>query len=308
MRSVGPGAGPEEAGADDVPYHFLKGQAVLFVHRHEERREHDPQHEEHSPGAPHRPTGQQIGGDPHQPAASETNELPLGEVERQLGLDPGKVIGNIHIGYGRSLLSVPRHFWTRCPEAGVHSTSFPHTSQPGEVCQANSSTRGTSPRRATIFSQASPGFLLWASMGDGLMDIGGLPPGTAPRRQQAHLRVGLGPEAQAVKPAIRLAVLFQPDKGHALILKAQRLHETQGLRELGERGPQEQGAVRGGQFRHGEGAQVVDSHSGVVPLCRPLQILLGVPPGRVRVDHSVFPDKIPPFRSALDTMSRSSDF
>lgn len=117
-------------GADDVPHHFLKGQAVLFIHRHEERREHDPQHEEHSPGAPDRPTGQQIGGDPHQSAASKTNELPLSEVEHQLGLDPGKVIGNIHIGYGRSLLSVPRHFWTRCPEAGVHSTSFPHTSQP----------------------------------------------------------------------------------------------------------------------------------------------------------------------------------
>ena len=173
--------------------------------------------------------------------------------------------------------------------------------------QANSSTRGTSPRRATIFSQASPGFLLWASMGDGLMDIGGLPPGTAPRRQQAHLRVGPGPEAQPVKPAIRLAVLFQPDKGHALILKAPRLDQPQSLRELGERGPQEQGAVRGGQFRHGEGAQVVDSHSGVVPLCRPLQILLGVPPGRVRVDHSVFPDKIPPFRSALDTVSRGRE-
>ena len=108
LRSVGPGAGPEEAGADNIPYHLLKGQAVLFVHRHEERREHDPQHEEHGPGPADRPTGQQIDGDPHQPAASETNELPLGEVERQLGLDPGQVIGDIHIGYGKSLLSVPR--------------------------------------------------------------------------------------------------------------------------------------------------------------------------------------------------------
>ena len=117
MRSVGPGAGPEEAGADDVPHHLLKRQAVLFVHRHEERREHDSQHEEHGPGAADRPTGQQIGGDPHQPAASEANELPLGEVERQLGFDPGQVIGDIHIGYGKSLLSAPS-LWTRCPEAG----------------------------------------------------------------------------------------------------------------------------------------------------------------------------------------------
>ena len=108
LRSVGPGAGPEEAGADDVPHHFLKGQAVLFIHRHEERREHDPQHEEHGPGAPHRPTGQQIDRDSHQPAAAEANKLPLGEVERQLSLDPGQVIGDIHIGYGRSLLSASR--------------------------------------------------------------------------------------------------------------------------------------------------------------------------------------------------------
>ena len=108
LRSVGPGAGAEEAGADDVPHHFLKGQAVLFVHRHEERREHDPQHEEHGPGAADGPTGQQIDGDAHQPAAAETDKLPLGEVERQLGFDPGQVIGYFPIGYGQSLLSGPR--------------------------------------------------------------------------------------------------------------------------------------------------------------------------------------------------------
>ena len=48
----------------------------------------------------------------------------------------------------------------------VGSTSFPHTSQPGGVCLANSSTRGRSPMRATILSRASSGFLLWASMGE----------------------------------------------------------------------------------------------------------------------------------------------
>ena len=48
----------------------------------------------------------------------------------------------------------------------VLSTSFPHTSQPGGDCRANSSTLGTSPMRATILSRASSGFLLWASMGE----------------------------------------------------------------------------------------------------------------------------------------------
>ena len=39
-------------------------------------------------------------------------------------------------------------------------------SQPGTVCRANSSTRGTSPSKAMIFSLASSGFLLWPSMGE----------------------------------------------------------------------------------------------------------------------------------------------
>ena len=53
------------------------------------------------------------------------------------------------------------------PKSGtVLATSFPHTSQPGGDCLAKSSTRGRSPIRATIFSRASSGFLLWASMGE----------------------------------------------------------------------------------------------------------------------------------------------
>ena len=43
------------------------------------------------------------------------------------------------------------------------------------------------------------------------MHIRGLPPGAAPRCQQTHLRIGARPEAQPVKPAVRPAVLFQPD-------------------------------------------------------------------------------------------------
>ena len=48
----------------------------------------------------------------------------------------------------------------------VDCTSLPHTSQPGGICRANSSTRGRSPMRATILSRASSGFLLWASIGE----------------------------------------------------------------------------------------------------------------------------------------------
>ena len=81
-----------------------------------------------------------------------------------------------------------------------------------------------------------------------------LAPGMPTGRQQAHLRVGPRPKAQPIKPAIGFLVLFQPDKAHGLILKAPRLDEPQGLRELGERGPQKKNAVRGRQIRHGQRA------------------------------------------------------
>ena len=83
------------------------------------------------------------------------------------GLDPVSythlVVRDIHIGH-RSVTSSLGQF---VPKSGiVGSTSLPHTSQPGEVCRANSSTRGKSPMRATILSRVSSGFLLWASMGE----------------------------------------------------------------------------------------------------------------------------------------------
>ena len=43
------------------------------------------------------------------------------------------------------------------------SISFPHTSQPGAGRRANSSTRGTSPMRATMRRRASSGFFLCSS-------------------------------------------------------------------------------------------------------------------------------------------------
>ena len=123
------------------------------------------------------------------------------------------------------------------------------------------------------------------------------PPGMAPRCQQTHLRIGARPEAQPIKPAIRPAVLFQPDERHALVGEAPRLNQPQGLRELGERGPQEQGAVWGREFGHRQGAQIVYAHGGIVPLRRPLQALLGVAPGRVGVDNGISSYSYTPFPS-----------
>lgn len=42
-----------------------------------------------APVPPMAPRVSKIHGDAHQPAGAKANELPLGEVKRQLGLDPG---------------------------------------------------------------------------------------------------------------------------------------------------------------------------------------------------------------------------
>ena len=47
----------------------------------------------------------------------------------------------------------------------LFGSSLPHISHPGVFCRANSSIRGKSPIRATIFSRAASGFLLCCSMG-----------------------------------------------------------------------------------------------------------------------------------------------
>ena len=103
-------------------------------------------------------------------------------------------------------------------------------------------------------SRASSGFRLCSRMGEMMnwWTLAACRFGCPLRRQQAYLRVGPCPESQAVEPALRLAVLFQPDKGHRLVSKAPGPDEPQGLRELGEGGPQKKRTVRGGQFRHRE--------------------------------------------------------
>ena len=80
--------------------------------------------------------------------------------------------------------------------------------------------------------------------------IGGLPLGVAPCGKQTDLRVAPRPEAQSIKPAISLLVLFQPHKGHGLVVKAPCLDKPQGLRELRECCPHKKCAVRGRDLGH----------------------------------------------------------
>ena len=72
---------------------------------------------------------------------------------------------------------------------------------------------------------------------DKLMDVGGLPLRVSLGSQQAYFRVAPRPEAEAVKPAIRLLVLFQPNVSNAFIGEAPSLDQPECLRELRESVP-----------------------------------------------------------------------
>ena len=177
----------------------------------------------------------------------------------------------------------------------VDCTSLPHTSQPGGICRANSSTRGRSPMRATILSRASSGFLLWASIGEMInwwmlaaCRLGW--PRIASRQTSALARV-----QKPVKPAVRLAVFLEPDESHAFVGEAPFLDQPQGLRELGKGGPQEKCAVRGRKIGHRQRTKLVYAHGGVMMLRRPLQALLGVAPRGIGVDDGICSDNYTPF-------------
>lgn len=98
IRSIGPMPGAQELGPDDVPGHLLQRQAVPLIHRQKKSREHDPQHEEQAAGVADHGPGQQIGRDAYGSPAAETDELALGEIERHLRFDFGKVVWYVYIG------------------------------------------------------------------------------------------------------------------------------------------------------------------------------------------------------------------
>ena len=86
--------------------------------------------------------------------------------------------------------------------------------------------------------------------------------------------------------------MFQPHKGYRFILKTPRLYEPQGVRELGERGPQKKRAVRGHQVGHGKRAQVLYAHGRVMMLRSALYPFGGVPPRGICVADGVFFDRL----------------
>lgn len=119
-----------------------------------------------------------------------------------------------------------------------------------------------------------------------MVDIPGLPFGVAPGCQKAQLRVGPCPVARPPKYRVGFSAELDPDKGAGHKAKAPCLHHAPRLLEHGHGDPEEQGAIVGGQFGHGQSLDVLNGHGGVVPVS-------GVPcavfPRRVGVDDVIVP-------------------
>ena len=102
---------------------------------------------------------------------------------------------------------------------------------------------------------------------------------------------GVGPQPHIVPAA--LGVFLHPHKGGGLVCKPPRLHDLDGLPDVGERGPHKAGrTVRtDGGDRHG--ADLGGGH-GLVMFRRVAPALfrgstLAICPRRIRIDHAVPP-------------------
>ncbi len=120
------------------------------------------------------------------------------------------------------------------------------------------------------------------------MDVLGLPPGLAPGGKQTNLGIGARPIAQAPIDAVRFGGQLDPGESNGLKGEAPRPDHVQRLREHGASGPQEQNTVFSGQPRYGQGLDVLQRHSGVVPLGHALPFPVLITPGRVGINHTVF--------------------
>ena len=127
---------------------------------------------------------------------------------------------------------------------------------------------------------------------DKLMDVGSLPLRVSLGCQQANLGVRPRPEAQPIKPTVRLAVFLQPDERNGFIGEAPRTDEPQSLRELGKGRPHKKRAVLGRKLGHRQRTQFINAHGGIMIFRRALHSLRRVAPRGIGVNDGVFFDII----------------
>ena len=81
--------------ADDV----LQMLSVLFVQGEQKGGQHGEDHEHGGRGIAQRLLGCKIQGDANEQAEAETDQLPLGQIKKNLAFDFGKVFGDGYIGH-----------------------------------------------------------------------------------------------------------------------------------------------------------------------------------------------------------------
>jgi hypothetical protein len=73
---------------------FFKRLPVLFVHGRRKKRQHQADHQQHGNIVADGRMGQQVGRDTNRPGSRKTDELPFGQVQRNLGFNFGQVFRN----------------------------------------------------------------------------------------------------------------------------------------------------------------------------------------------------------------------
>ena len=73
--------------------------SVLFVQCQQKCREHGEDHKQGGGGVPQRLFGEKEQRDTHKQSRTEAYQLPLGQVEQQLGFDLRQIFGNGYIGH-----------------------------------------------------------------------------------------------------------------------------------------------------------------------------------------------------------------
>ena len=86
--------------------------------------------------------------------------------------------------------------------------------------------------------------------------------------QETDLSVRPGVGAHAPEILAALGIFLDPYKGGGFVCKPPRLHDLDGLRDIGERGPHEAScSICGGDVRERQVADILNRHSGIVLLC-----------------------------------------
>lgn len=101
---VGALLGAKHQNLNHVSDDDLQMLPILFIQSEQEGGQHGEDHQHGGRGIAQRLLGCKIQGDANEQAEAETDELPLGQIEKNLAFDFGEVLGDGYIGHFLSSL------------------------------------------------------------------------------------------------------------------------------------------------------------------------------------------------------------